>query len=253
MKKIHVFDLVSSVTIGVAQVCYKSEFLDSNVLHGGENVDVDTLHGGEYVDPDTLHGGENVDIDTLHGGEYVDIDTLHGGEYVDPDTLHGGENVDVDTLHGGEFVDPDTLHGGEYVDPDTLHEEVYNGDLWRNSRRMMHNDYDILDQIDPDTLSGWSEHKSQNSGRLYNYAFVKRMDGHIDIAIQTPASGRDESLNIIHKLPLEGNNEGVMKICIKKPEAIMDSSKAFGVMKEYVELFDKYIDSGITIDNQLRK
>ncbi len=225
-----------------ADTQHGGEHVDADTLHGGEHVDADTLHGGEHVDADTLHGCEHVDADTLHGGEHVDADTLHGGEHVDADTLHGGEHVSADTLHGGEHVDADTLHGGEHVDADTLH----GGE---------HVDADTLhggEHVDADTLHNWSTHHSK-SGRIYKYAFVKRSDGHIDIAIQTPPSGRDESLHIVHKLPLEGNASGVRKICIKRPETVKNFDKAEGVMKEYVELFDKYISTGITIDVQLAR
>ena len=184
------------------------------------HIDADTLCGGEYVDADTLHGGEYVDKDTLHGGEYVDADTLHGGEFVDADTLCGGEYVDADTLHGGEYVDKDTLHGGEYVDADTLH--------------------------------GWKTHRT-SKGRNYDYAFVKRSSGHIDIAIRTPKTGRSESLHTVHKLPLEGNRNGVKKICIRKPGNVRDTVTAKGILREYTEMYDKYIDTGRTIDQQLGK
>ena len=106
--------------------------------------------------------------------------------------------------------------------------------------------------IDNDVLHSWKDHRT-NSGKLYRYAFVKNTEGYIDIAIQTPRTGRSEDWEITHKLPLDQSTNGITKICIRREKrlAVTSFHIAFGIMKEYCEMHAHYIDTGETIDEQL--
>lgn len=113
----------------------------------------------------------------------------------------------------------------------------------------------FLKIIDEDILfSGWSDIRSSN-GKLFRYALVDR-GSYVDIAIQTPRSPRgkheDDNYHLTHKLPLiTGSNTD--KICFhagKEPKTI---EKALQILKEYIELYTTWLDTGKSIDQQIKE
>src|SRR5688572_392101 len=107
----------------------------------------------------------------------------------------------------------------------------------------------ILRMLGRDILfSGWADIRS-STGKLFRYALIDRLS-HVDIAIQTPRSPRgdheDNDLHLTHKLPLN-NHSDISKICFhagKEPKTI---EKALQVLKEYIELYDTWLDTGKSI------
>lgn len=109
--------------------------------------------------------------------------------------------------------------------------------------------------IDQDVLcGGWTDIRSEN-GKLFRYAFINR-NGYVDIAIQTPRSPRgkheDDNYHLTHKLPVKSGGD-IDKICFhagKEPKTV---EKAMQALKEYIELYTTWLDTGKTIDQQIKE
>lgn len=112
----------------------------------------------------------------------------------------------------------------------------------------------ILRMLGHETLfGGWTDIRSSR-GKLYRYALVDRVT-HVDIAIQTPKSPRgteDDDSHLTHKLPLNSYSD-IKKICFHAGKEPKNIEKAMRALKEYVELYDTWLETGKSITQQIQE
>ncbi len=187
--------------------------------------------GGESILPGKLYGGEEIQLGTLHGGEEIQPGTLHGGEEIQPGTLHGGEEIQPGTLHGGEEIQPGTLHGGEEIQPGTLH----GGEVIERSA--------LCAPFAPAT------YRTKDGRAYYKFKYIAVSNYYeIDI-LEMPSYGwRNSSFHVTHRL---NSSRGGYKICFNRGREPRDITTAKNYSKAWAELTHKYIQTGITIDDQI--
>lgn len=136
--------------------------------------------------------------------------------------LGGGEEIKSGTLQGGEEIKPGTLHGGEEIKPGTLHATSYSPATYRTRDGRTHYKFRYVD------INGKFE---------------------IDILSQPSYFGRDESSAISHRLP---STRGGNKICLSEGKEPTNLETAKKVSMEWAELTTAYINSGKSIDRQVK-
>ena len=102
-------------------------------------------------------------------------------------------------------------------------------------------------------FGGWSDIRC-SQGKLYRYALINR-SSHVDIAIQTPRSprsGEDSNLHLTHKLPLSAGSD-ITKICFHAGKEPKTMERAMQILKEFIDLYSVFIDTGKSIDQQIKE